>query len=63
MSKTGDIDNSISMPNYCDEPHSNLGTYTKKGVSAWTEVWSGSYCSKARFWLPRVAIWADFRYF
>ena len=59
----GDIYNSISMPNYCDGPYIRLGVYVNKVRSAWTEVWCGSYCSRARFWLLGVALWADFRYF
>ena len=50
----GDIYNSISMPNYCDGPYIRLGVYVNKVLSAWTEVWSGSYRSRARFWLPGV---------
>ena len=46
--------NSISMPNYCDEPYSDLVLYANKVLSAWTEVWSGSYRSRARYWLPGV---------
>ena len=57
----GDIYNSISMPNYCDGPYIHLGVHVNEVPSAWTEVWSGSYRSRARFWLPGVAIWADFR--
>ena len=57
------IYNSISITNYCDEPFSDLVLYdVDKVLSAWTEVWSGRYRSRARFWLPGVvAIWADFK--
>ena len=51
-----DIYNSISMPNYCDGPYIYLGLYVNKVLSAWTEVWPGSYRSKARFWLPGVVL-------
>lgn len=33
------IYNSTSMPKYCDEPYRDLGTCTKKGITAWDEVW------------------------
>ena len=36
------------MPNYCNESYSDLVTYyTKKVISAWTEVWCGSYPARA----------------
>jgi len=38
-----DIYNSIRMPNYCDGPYIHRGLYVYKVLSAWTEVWSGSY--------------------
>ena len=34
----GDINNSISVPNYCDGPSLDLGVYTNKDCSALTEV-------------------------
>ena len=34
LGETGDKYNSISMPNYCDETYSNLGTYVHKVLSA-----------------------------
>ena len=40
---SGDIYNSISMPNYCDVPYRDLGTCTKKGISASAKVWCVSY--------------------
>ena len=58
----GDINDSISMTNYCDEPYIQLGLYANKVLSAWTEVWTGSYCSRARFWFPGVVV-DRFRYF
>ena len=33
-----DRNKSTSMPNYCDEPNRDLGTYINKVRSAWTEV-------------------------
>ena len=48
----GDINNSISMLNYCDEPLSDLGGHVNKVLSAWTEVWSGSYRSRAKVLAP-----------
>ena len=61
----GDICNSISTPNYCDEPYSDLVLSANKVLSSWTEVWAGSYRSsaRARFWFPGGAIWADFVFF
>ena len=50
----GDIYNSTSMPNYCDGPYIHLGVYVNEVPSAWTEVWSDSYRSTARYWLPGV---------
>ena len=41
----GDINNSISLLNYCDGPYSDLGVYVKKILSAWTEVWIGTWRS------------------
>ena len=35
---TGDMYNSTSTPNYCDEPYVDLGMYVNKVLSAWTEV-------------------------
>ena len=43
----GDINISISMPNYCDEPYGDLVMYITKVLSAWTEVWGTACCSKA----------------
>ena len=48
----GDINNSISMLNYCNEPLSDLGGHVNKVLSAWTEVWSGSYRSRAKVLAP-----------
>ena len=56
----GDIYNSTTIPNYCDGPYIHLGVYVNEVPSAWTEVWSGSYRSRARFWFPGVAIWQIF---
>ncbi len=48
------MNSSIRMDEYCDEAYIHLGIYVNKLLSAWTEVWSGSYRSRARFWLPGV---------
>ena len=56
----GDMNNSISMPNYCDGPHIRLLRYPRQISSAWTEVWTGTCRSSRRFWFPDVAIWAIF---
>ena len=39
----GDIHNSTSMHYYCDGPYGDLGIYVNKVLSAWTEVWSGTW--------------------
>ena len=52
----GDIYNSTSMPTYCDGPYIHLGVYVNEVPSAWTEVWSDSYRSRARYWLPGVVL-------
>ena len=56
----GDINNSISMLNYCNEPLSDLGGHVNKVLSAWTEVWSGTCRSSRRFCFPEVVILTDF---
>ena len=56
MGGAGDIYNSTSIPNYFDGPYIHLGVYVNEVPSAWTEVWSGSYRSWARFWLPGVVL-------
>ena len=38
----GDINNSISMPNYCDGPYIPLLLCANKVYSVWTEVWTAS---------------------
>ena len=38
----GDIHNSTSTPNYCDEPYGDLGMYVNKLRSTWTEVLTDS---------------------
>ena len=48
----GDINISISMPNYCDEPYGDLVMYITKVLSAWTEVWSISWPSTTPIRLP-----------
>ena len=48
----GDINNSISMPNYCDGPFSDLGKCVNKVRSAWTEVWTGNWPSRASIISP-----------
>ena len=52
----GDIYNSISVLNYCDGPYIHLALYANKVRSAWTELWSSSYRSRARFCLPGVVL-------
>jgi len=48
----GDINSSISIPNYCDGTYNDLGKCVNKDLSAWTEVWSGNCRSSKRFFLP-----------
>ena len=62
LGKAGDICNLISTPSYCDESYSNLVLYANKVLSPWTDVWSRSYRSRARCWLPGV-VQGRFRYF
>ena len=52
----GDINNSISMANYCNGPYIRLLPYANKVFSAWTEVWSGTCRSSRRFWFPKVVL-------
>ena len=52
----GDINNSISMANHCNGPYIRLLPCVNKVISAWTEVWSGSYRSSKRFWFPEVVL-------
>ena len=46
------------MPNYCDGPYIHLCIYVNKVRSAWTEVWSCSYCSRAPLCVLVFVIWA-----
>ena len=48
----GDIDNSTSMPNYCDGRYGNLGIYTNEDPSACTEVWSIPWPSRTSITTP-----------
>ena len=51
------------MPNYCDVPYGDLVLYVTKVLCAWTEVWSGSYRSRASIIAPGgcdVAEFCDF---
>ena len=56
LGEAGDINNSISMPNYCDGPNIPLLPCANKVRSAWTEVWTGTCRSSKRFWFPRVVL-------
>ena len=44
------------MANYWYEPYIRLLPCANKVLSAWTEVWSGSYRSSKRFWFPEVVL-------
>jgi len=52
LDKAGDINNSTSKPNYCNESYCDLGMYVHKVPSAWTEVWSGTWPSRASIMAP-----------
>jgi len=55
----GDIYYSISMLNYCDGPYLDLGIYARKDRSAWTEVWTAPWSSRASVMAPGgFVIWA-----
>ena len=63
----GDINDSISMPNYCNEPYLRLLPFANKVFSAWTEVWSGSYRAITSIMAPGgrdldrfLSFWAGF---
>ena len=63
LGETGDINNSISMPNYCDGPYCDLGMYVDKVLSAWNELCTCAWPSRSSILAPGVAFWADFRDF
>ena len=63
LGEAADINNSISMTNYCNGPHIHLLPCARKVPSAWTEVWFGTCRSSKRFCFPEVVIWTDFRDF
>ena len=48
----GDINNSMSMLNYCNGPYIRLLPCANKEFSAWTEVWGTPCCSKAPIVAP-----------
>ena len=52
MGGAGDIHNSISMTNCCDEAYGDLVVYVNKVLSAWAEVLSGSYRSRSSIMDP-----------
>ena len=56
----GDIDNSTSMPNYCDEPYGDLGMYVTKVVSAWTKAWTDAWPSRAAIMGPAGVVLGRF---
>ena len=59
LDKAGDINNSTSKPNYCDESYCDLGMYVHKVPSAWGKVWYSAFKGRL-LWLPGVAILAEF---
>ncbi len=56
----GDVNNSISMPNYCDGPYIPLPLCASKVLSAWTEVWTGTWPSRAKVLAPEGRDLGDF---
>ena len=54
--RAGDINNSTSIPNYRDGPYRDLGIYVNEVLSAWSEVWTGTWPSSKRFWFPGVVL-------
>jgi len=47
------------MLNYCDGPYLDLGIYARKDRSAWTEVWTAPWSSRASVMAPGgFVIWA-----
>ena len=52
----GDINNSVSMTNYCDGPCLDLGVYVNKDSSFWIEVWTGTWRSSKRLLLSGVVL-------
>ena len=40
------------MPNYCDGSDIRLILYANKDASAWTEVWTGTWPSRASITVP-----------
>ena len=56
----GDIDNSISMPNYCDGSHIHVGVYTIKDTSALTDVLVSPWPSRASIMPPGGRCLGDF---
>ena len=52
LGEAGDINNTTKKPNYCNGPYSDLGGCLNKGLSAWTEVCSGSYRARSSIMAP-----------
>ena len=48
------------MSNYCDGLYDDLSIYVKKNSSAWTEVWTGSYCARASIMAPERVVLGRF---
>ena len=56
----GGINNSTSMPNYCNGPYVRLLPCPNKVLSAWTEVWTGTWPSTASIMAPGGRDLGDF---
>ena len=48
------------MLNYCNEPYGGLGIHPNEDLSAWTEVWSIPWPSKAPITVPGGRDLGDF---
>ena len=50
--RSGDINNSTSMPNYCNGPYHDLGVYVKPTSSVWVKVSTATCPSTASIKVP-----------
>ena len=57
----GDINYSTSMPNYCNEPYSDIDILAKKKSSAWAEVSTDTCFPAASIMAPGGRDLGDFR--
>ena len=52
LGEAGDINNSTSMTNYCNGPYIPLLLCANKVSSAWSQVWTIPWTSKASIFAP-----------